>query len=119
MGEIGESFSVKGFNRAPRIECAFKDLKLRLSEYVCAILQFHIETHVRLIHAKAVHRFVVAHTKEGGFDVLAQRVLPNTFHETLDQGIHIFAVDKREFDVELRKLWLAIGTQVFVSKATG
>ena len=68
MSEIGESFGVKGFNRTATIERTFKDLELRASEYVCAILQFHIEAHVGLIDTEAVHGVVIAHTKKGSFD---------------------------------------------------
>ena len=81
--------------------------------------QLHAEPQVGRVVPKPLHRLVVRHARQRQLDVLAQDLLGQSRHQPVDQADDVVAVDERHFQVELRELGLAVGSQVFVAKAAG
>ena len=118
MSEIRKTLHVHSFHGATGLDRTGEYLETRLSENFTAILQLHVEAHIRLIHTEAVHRIVVAHAQERCLNVYIDHVLPDLSHQTFDQRIHVFAVDERQLDVHLSEFWLTVSTQIFIAEAT-
>ena len=75
-----------------------------------------VETQVRLIGAVFGHRFLIGHAADRGLDLNADE-LPQFLHDRFTQSDDVFLFNERRLNVELRELWLAVCTEVFVAVA--
>jgi len=77
------------------------------------------EPHIGAIVPIQAHGIMVTDAWERSFAYRLASILLNNFDEQLfDKLHHIFFSHKRHLNIELRKFWLPIGTQVFVPKAS-
>ena len=66
-----------------------------------------------------IHRFLPRHAGERSGNVNADGFLVSSFESAFRQGINVFGSNERGFDVDLGKLRLAVGAQIFVAETTG
>ena len=93
-----------------------KHLKALILRHGIQVGQFHPKAHVRLIYSVAGHGLIVGHVRKV-WQVHIQRMLKQVLSQPLKGGQHFFLGHKGHFAVNLRKLRLAVSTQVFVPEA--
>ena len=87
-------------------------------QHIHQLNELHTETQVGLIGAKAAHGLVPGHSLQLG-QFYATNLLEQMACEVFEDFKHVLLVSKRHLAVNLRKLRLTVGTQVFVAEALG
>src|SRR5665213_1460468 len=79
-------------------------------------LNFESVAQIRLIRTEAAHRFVVTKLREWGGERESD-IRPYAGQTTLHYLINDFLIRKTHLDIELRKLRLPVGAQIFIAEA--
>ena len=118
-GDAGETGSVDRLHDSAAVEGATENLELRAAEDIAEVGDFHAEAGVRLVTAETVHGILIGQAGKGRGDFhpfgLAEDGAKDFFHE----AENIVLCNERGLDIELSKLRLAVGTEVFIAEAAG
>ena len=79
--------------------------------------QLQPEAGVGLVHAVAAHGFVPGQAREGPGNLQAHDLAEHAFHQALGHGHDLFFIHKAHLHVHLGELRLAVGAQIFITKA--
>ena len=90
----------------------------RIFEHVHQFNKLHAETHVGLVGTETTHGFAPRQAQEGGIaQVVSADFLKEMFGHLFKERDDVVLLNERHLAVDLRELRLAIGTQVFITKA--
>ena len=92
--EVCQTFRIKGLDRPARLERPGKNFEFRICKNLRAILQLHAKAHIGLINPEAVHGVKITHPQKRRLQFDPKHILPYAFHEALDQGIHVLAINE-------------------------
>src|SRR5690606_18510270 len=93
-----------------------KHFEVTSGKNVRQVLEFQPKANIGLITPKTSHRLMKTHSRERRLDGLSHEVFPDDRHHFFHQRKKCFLIQKRNLNINLRKLWLAIGPKVFISK---
>lgn len=102
---------------AARTTCRAKHAKPAFAREVRHIDDRKRKARVRLVGAVAVHRLLPGDAREGVAQVAAHHVPEHPRQQPFQQRQHVRLRHERHFQVDLRKLRLAVGAQVLVAEA--
>ncbi len=115
----GRALGVEALDHPPAIDDGTKDLELRLAEDVGQIDELEAEAQVGLVGAEAVHGVGVGKAREGSGDVHPASFFEDPDEQALDERLDFHVGDEGGLDIDLRKLRLTVGAQVFIAEAAG
>ena len=95
-----------------------EDLEVHIGHHISDFCEFQIDAQIRLIRTIHVHRFLVRHHRELS-QINANGVLEHRGDHALEHVPDFFFTQERSLNINLRELWLAVCTQVFVAEAFG
>jgi len=93
-----------------------KQLEAGTANNVRKVHKLKAKPRVGLVHAITGHGFVPLHAGERQRKLLAHHILEHAGHKALGNGHNLFFVGKAHFQVNLGKLRLTVGAQIFIAK---
>ncbi len=115
-GDSGKAFRVDRFHHAAGIERASENFEAAFSKDFSKIDKLHSKPAIGFIAAEAIDGVAVSEPVEWRFDVEVERCLENRRQHSFGNGEDVLRHDERRFNVDLRKLRLAVGAQIFVAE---
>ena len=115
---ICKTLKVYGHNRAALFQSALKGSKTAAFYRIRNIGQLKAETHIGLVRAETAHGLMIAHAEYRGLYIYIYCLFEDTLYKALLNGDYIVHIYKGHLKVDLCKLGLTVGAEVFVSETS-